>query len=73
VSAFTNECDKQGIRVRADFTLIFKLIRFHKPSIIEDTYLSKDILVIIDRNGFIKIYDYEGIAEYVEMLENLLK
>jgi Tfx family DNA-binding protein len=68
-----NECDKYNIKVRADFTLIFKLIRFHKPSVVKDTYLSKDILVIIDRHGSIKIYDYEEIAGYIKELERLVK
>ncbi len=66
------ECDKRGIKVRADFTLIFKLIRFHKPYVVKDTYLSKDILVVIDRSGFIKIYDYDGIARYIKELKNLV-
>ncbi len=69
------EADKKNIRVKADFTLIYKLIRFKARKCIDDKEVVKPILVVVDSNGFVNIYPYEDIAllnEYVEKINSYL-
>lgn len=66
------ECDRAGVRLRADFTLIFKLIRFSRPPCVEGQRLSRPVIVLVDGEGYLSIYPLdervEGILRGVEAL-----
>jgi len=66
-----DEADRVNIRVRGDFTLIYKLMRFKTPECIEGQRVVKPVLILIDNNGFIDIYDYSKIRDLVEDLEKI--
>lgn len=57
------ECDRTGIRLKGDFTLIFKLLKFSKPSCVSGQKLAVPILVLVDRDGYLSIYPMSGWVE----------
>lgn len=63
--------DRVNIRVRGDFTLIYKLMRFKTPECIEGQRVVKLVLILTDNNGFIDIYDYSKIRDLDEDLEKI--
>lgn len=65
------KADNEGIKVKADFTLIYKLIRYKTRNCINEKRVIKPIVIIIDREGSIEIYPYNDIAHINEYLKNL--
>jgi Tfx family DNA-binding protein len=59
------ECDKAGVRLKADFTLIFKMLRFSKSACIEGHKLSRPILILVDKEGYLSIYPMNERVKYV--------
>ncbi len=57
------ECDRAGVRLRADFTLIFKMLKFSRPPCVEGQRLATPILVLVDREGYLSIYPLRGWVE----------
>ncbi len=65
-----DECDSRGIKLRADFTLIYKLIRFYTPDCICGSYVVKPILIVVDPHGFPHIYPLDKIEDlYMVLME----
>lgn len=66
------ECDRAGVRLRADFTLIFKLLRFSRPPCVEGNRLKTPIIVLVDAEGYVSIYPLdERVRAIVEGVESL--
>lgn len=66
------ECDKAGVRLRADFTLIFKLIKFSRPPCVEGQRLSKPVVVLVDREGYVSVHPLnERVEEIIKEVEAL--
>jgi len=63
-----SEADRVGVRVRGDFTLIFKLIRYKARACVSGRVVSKPVLVLVDRDGNIDIYPYDEVADLLEQL-----
>ena len=66
------ECDKKGVKLKADFTLIYKLIRFRTSENIRGQYIIKPILLIVDLQGQPYVYDYESVEPYVDEIERIV-
>ncbi len=66
------ECDRAGVRLRADFTLIFKQLRFSRPRCVEGNRLALPVIVLVDREGYLSIYPYDDrVRAIVEGVESL--
>lgn len=66
------ECDKRGIKLRADFTLIFKQIRFYTPQCVSGSRLAGEIIVVVDEHGFIQVYSYREVKDIIKDIEKTL-
>ncbi|WP_148677179.1 Tfx family DNA-binding protein [Staphylothermus hellenicus] len=66
------ECDKRGVKLRADFTLIFKQIRFYTPQCVSGSRLAGEIIVVVDKHGFIQVYSYREIKDIISNIEKIL-
>lgn len=65
------EADKAEIKVKGDFTLIFKLIRFKARECLKDNRIKKPILVAIDNQGEVDVYPYHVVQQLYEDIERL--
>ena len=65
------EADKAEIKVKGDFTLIFKLIRFKARECLENNRIKKPILVTVDDQGEIDVYPYHIVQQLYEDIERL--
>jgi len=66
------EADIAGVKVRADYSLIYRLVEYEAGECISDGLVTKPILVLIDREGFIDVYPYERVASIASKLERIL-
>jgi len=67
------EADKSNIRVKADFTLLYKLIRYRARNCIEGRSIVKPIYILILEDGSIEVYprvELERVMSVVNMLRN---
>ncbi len=66
------ECDKAGVKLRADFTLIFKLLHFSRPPCVEGRRLSRPVIVLVDREGYLSIHPLDDrVEEIVKGVDSL--
>jgi len=65
------EADKVGIKVRADFTLIFKLLRFKAGVCIRVNRIERPILIIVDKNGYVDVYPYHEVQGVFNDIEKI--
>ncbi len=68
-----SECDKNNIKLKADFTLLYKLLRFYAPNCIVGTKVVEPIIVLVDKNGYVNIYPYNEIKDIFEAIIKYLK
>jgi len=66
-----NECDKKGLRLRSDFTLIYKLIRFNASECISGSRIINPILVIVDETGRPHVYPFGKVKDLYNQLEKI--
>ncbi len=66
-----SECDKKGIRLRSDFTLIYKLIRFNAFECISGSRIVKPILIIVDETGKPHVYPFNKVRDLYSQLEKI--
>lgn len=71
-SLIIEECDKRGIKLKADFTLLFKQIRFYTPQCVSGARLSGEIMIIVDENGFVEVHSYEEVKAAVDELNKIV-
>ncbi len=65
------ESDKKKIKVKGDFTLIFKLIRFKARECLEANMIREPVMIVIDQNGEIDVYPYESIKQLYRQVQEL--
>lgn len=65
------EADKAGIKIKADISLILKLIWRKARNCIEHVYVSKPILIVVDREGNLDVYPYHEVQHIHQELEKL--
>lgn len=65
------EADKAGVKVKADISLMLKLIWRKARNCVERVHVSKPILVIIDREGNLEVYPYHEVQYLYQELERL--
>ena len=65
-----SRADDAGVKVKADFTLIYKLIHFKVGKCIEGTRTVKPLLIIISKDGDIEVLPYEIVKQYNELLKD---
>ncbi len=65
------ECDREGVRLRADFTYIYKLIRYNTRSCVRGTHVVEPILVLVSSNGGVHVYPYGEVESILEYLERI--
>ncbi len=66
------ECDRAGVRLKGDFTLIFKLLRFSRTRCVDGNTLSRPVIVLVDKEGYLSIYPYdERVSALVKSIEAL--
>ncbi len=66
------ECDKKGAKLKADFTLIYKLTRFRTFENIRGQYIIKPILLLVDLQGQLHVYDYENVEPFIMEVERII-
>lgn len=66
-----SKCDRRGIRLRADFTLIYKLIRFNVAECVSGTRVIEPILITIDEFGNPYVYRYNNVKELHRQLQEI--
>lgn len=66
-----DEADKNKLKVRGDFTLVFKLIRFKARKCIEGSKVKEPIMIIVDQNGEINVYPYKDIEQLYNQIQEL--
>jgi len=57
-----DEADRAGVKVEADFTLIYKLIRYRARSCVSERVVVKPILVLIGCDGSLSVYPVEEVV-----------
>ncbi|OYT40171.1 MAG: DNA-binding protein [Desulfurococcales archaeon ex4484_58] len=60
-----DEADRIGIKVRADFTLLFKLLRFKTRNCIRGNRVVKPIVILINSEGEVNVYPYSEVRDYI--------
>lgn len=66
-----SKCDRRGLRLRGDFTLIYKLIRFNVAECISGVRIVEPILITIDELGNPHVYRYNNVRELHEQLQEI--
>ncbi|MCD6300579.1 MAG: Tfx family DNA-binding protein [Staphylothermus sp.] len=66
------ECDKRNIKLRSDFTLLYKKIHFKCGNAICGQRLCKDLFIIIDKQGYPHTYNYNEIKDLIDSLKKIL-
>ncbi|WFO74697.1 Tfx family DNA-binding protein [Desulfurococcaceae archaeon MEX13E-LK6-19] len=66
-----DEADKKNIRVKGDFTLIYKILRYKTPDCIQGQKTVKPILVLVEQDGTINAYNYSDIEDLVKEIEEI--
>lgn len=66
-----DEADKKKLKVKGDFTLIFKLIRFRARKCIAENKIKEPVMIIIDQNGEIDVYSYKDIEQLYNQIQEL--
>ena len=66
------ECDKRNIKLRSDFTLLYKMIHFRCRDAICGQKLCKDLFIIIDKQGYPHTYKFEDVKDIVLALSRIL-
>jgi len=67
------EADAAGVKVEADFTLIYKLIRYRASSCVSERVVVKPILVLVSSDGSLSVYPFEEVAQIVEVLDEMTR
>ncbi len=66
------ECDKRNIKLRSDFTLLYKMIHFRCRDTICGQKLCQDLFIIIDKEGYPHVYKFEDVKDIVFSLSKIL-
>lgn len=61
-----DEADKLGVKVRADFTLVYKAVRYMAGECVRGTEVAEPILLLVDAEGRVEAYPLKKVAELVE-------
>jgi len=67
------EADAAGVKVEADFTLIYKLIRYRARSCVSERVVVKPILVLICGDGSLSVYPFEEVAQTIKLLDEMTR
>ncbi len=70
-SIIVEESDKKKIKVKGDFTLIFKLIRFKARECLEANIIQKPIMIVVDQQGEVEVYPYKQVKELYDIINKL--
>jgi len=62
------KADEAGVKVRADFTLIYKLLHFKTQECIQGPRLVKPVLILVTSRGDVEIFPYDKIKEYLTLV-----
>ena len=65
------KADQENIKVHADFTLIYKMLRYKTRSCISEKTVVKPIMITIDEDGYIEIHPYEEVSSIIEKIKEL--
>ncbi len=65
------ESDKKKIKVKGDFTLIFKLIRFKARKCIEGNRVKEPVIIVVEHNGEIDVYPYKDVEQLYKQIQEL--
>ncbi len=65
------EADRIGVRVNADFTLIFKLLRFKARGCIGDKVVKKPVLVLLYGDGEVDVLPLERVSSLLIELDSI--
>ena len=66
------ECDKRNIKLRSDFTLLYKMIHFRCRDALCGQKICKDLFIIIDKEGYPHTYTFEEIKDIIDGLGKIL-
>ncbi len=64
------KADESGVKVRADFTLIYKLLHFKAQECIQGPRLIKPVLIIVTTRGDVEIIPYDRVEKYLNVIED---
>ncbi|MEL9999702.1 MAG: Tfx family DNA-binding protein [Desulfurococcaceae archaeon] len=65
------EADRAGVKIKADISLLLKLIWRRARSCIESRRVKKPIMVLVDREGEVEVYPYQDIQHLHQEIEKL--
>jgi len=66
-----DEADRAGVKAEADFTLIYKLIRYRARSCVSERVVIKPILVLIGGDGSLSVYPVEEVKRVLTVFEEV--
>lgn len=66
-----DEADRSGLKVRGDFTLIFKLIRFKARRCIVENKVKEPLMIVVDRSGEVDVYPYRDVEQLYSQIQEL--
>ncbi len=64
------KADEVGVKVKADFTLIYKLLHFKAQECISGPRLVKPILIVVTSRGDVEIMPYDKVKGYLSLVED---
>ncbi len=64
------KADEAGVKVRADFTLIYKLLHFKAQECIRGSRLVKPVLIMVTSTGDVEIMPYDRVKDYLKLVED---
>ncbi|MET1160051.1 MAG: Tfx family DNA-binding protein [Thermoprotei archaeon] len=70
-SILVREADKKNVKIRGDFTLIYKLLRYRAGNCISNGRVVKPVLVLVTREGLVEIYPFKEIRSIYEEIERI--
>ncbi len=63
--------DDVGVKLKADFTYIYKLIRFNASECVNGTFVVKPIIITISRDGYVNVYPFDDVKDLLSLIESI--
>jgi len=65
-----DEADRLRVKVRADFTLVYKAVRYMAGECVRGKEVVEPILLLVDAEGMVEAYPLKKVAGLIEMVVN---
>lgn len=65
------EADRAGVKIKADISLLLKLIWRRARSCIDNRRVKKPIMILVDKEGELDVYPYQDIQHLHQEIEKL--